>query len=99
MADPVTISVRVTPRAGRDEITGVGDDGSLRVRVTAAPVDGAANEAVVRLVASGLGLARRAVELAGGATSRQKRLRISGIEPATLQARWPGLSLGGMPRP
>ena len=64
---------------------GGGDDGRdwLAVRLTAAPSDGAANEALVRLVAKALGVARRDVTLASGATSRLKRLRISG-DPARL---------------
>lgn len=81
------LAVRVTPRAGRDAIEGVvrGDDDRswLSVKLCAAPTDGAANEALVRLLAKALGVARRDVTLASGATSRLKRLDIRG-DPARL---------------
>jgi uncharacterized protein YggU (UPF0235/DUF167 family) len=84
--------VRLTPRGGRDGIDGVGDDGVLRVRVAAAPVDGAANEAMVRLLAHELGVARGAVHLVGGETARTKRVAIDGIDAVALEQRWPGLA-------
>ncbi len=62
------------------------DDRSwLSVKLCAAPTDGAANEALVRLLAKALGVARRDVTLASGATSRLKRLDIEG-DPARLAA-------------
>ncbi|MGC6330505.1 DUF167 family protein [Rhizorhabdus sp. FW153] len=83
------LAVRVTPRAGRDAIEGVvrGDDDRswLSVKLCAAPTDGAANEALVRLLAKALAIARRDVTLASGATSRLKRLEIQG-DPARLAA-------------
>jgi len=83
------IAVRASPRAGRDSIEGVvtADDGRdwLAVRLAAAPSDGAANDALVRLLAKALGVARRDVALVSGATSRLKRLHISG-DPAGLAA-------------
>lgn len=66
------IAVRVTPRASRDAVEGFDDAGVWRVRVTAPPVDGAANEAVARLLARALGLAPREVVLARGERSRVK---------------------------
>jgi len=57
----------------------------LSVRLAAAPSDGAANDALIRLLAKRLGVARRDVRLASGATSRLKRLHISG-DPARLAA-------------
>lgn len=66
------ISVRVTPRASRDAIDGIGEAGVLRVRVTAAPANGAANKAVTKLLAKTLGLAPRDVVLVSGASSRTK---------------------------
>lgn len=81
--------MRATPKAGRDAVEGVvtADDGRawLTVRLTAAPSDGAANDALVRLLAKALGVAKRDVTLASGATSRLKRLHISG-DPAALAA-------------
>lgn len=66
------LAVRVTPRATRDAVEGFDAEGSLRVRVTAAPADGAANAAVARLLAKALGLPGRDVVLVVGATARQK---------------------------
>lgn len=84
--------VRLTPRAGIDRIDGV-VDGVLRVRVTAAPVDGAANAALVRLLAQALRVPPSAVRLASGASSRSKRVVVEGLAPAALAARWPGLGV------
>jgi hypothetical protein len=88
----VVFDVRVTPRAGRDRVDGVAD-GTLRVRVAAAPADGAANAAVLRLLAGELDLPRSAVTLAGGATARHKRVAVDGVTREVLLARWPGLAV------
>jgi uncharacterized protein (TIGR00251 family) len=81
--------VRASPKAGRDAIEGIftGDDGRawLSVKLMAAPSDGAANEALIRLLAKALGVAKRDVTLASGATSRLKRLLVAG-DPAKLAA-------------
>lgn len=66
------ISVRVTPRASRDAVTGFDARGVLGVRVTAAPADGAANAAVTKLLAKALDIPSRDVVLVSGATSREK---------------------------
>jgi uncharacterized protein YggU (UPF0235/DUF167 family) len=63
----------------------------LRVRVSAAPADGAANESLLRLLAANLGVPLRDVRLVSGRTARLKLVAIEGIEPAVLRARWPGL--------
>jgi uncharacterized protein (TIGR00251 family) len=93
VSDGVVLPVRVTPRSGRDAIEGVDAQGALRVWVTAAPADGAANQAVIKLLAKALGVPRGAVTLVSGATSRHKRLRIAGIDASAIAARWPGASL------
>ncbi|WP_319025642.1 DUF167 family protein [Rhizorhabdus wittichii] len=89
VADGIHLAVRASPKAGRDSIEGVvtAADGRhwLSVKLAAAPSDGAANEALVRLVAKALGVAKRDVTLASGATSRLKRLHVSG-DPAALAA-------------
>lgn len=69
------IEVRVIPRARRDAVGGE-RAGRLLVRTTAAPVDGRANAAVLRLVADHLGVPRRQVEVIAGERSRDKTLRV-----------------------
>ena len=66
------LRVRVTPRASRDEVTAFDTDGVLHVRVTAPPADGAANAAVMRLLAGLLGRPPRDIVLMSGATARLK---------------------------
>jgi len=80
------IPVRVVPRAGRTQLTGV-RGGALLVRLAAAPVDGAANDALVRLVADLLDVPRRRVELIAGARSRDKRIRVAGAAAADVERR------------
>jgi len=86
----IALTVRLTPKGGRDSIDGVEQlaDGRsvLKVRVRAAPTEGEANDALCRLLAKALGVPPRDVALAAGATSRIKRLTISGDGP-TLIAR------------
>jgi uncharacterized protein (TIGR00251 family) len=95
MVEGVVIAVRVTPRAGRDEVLGVDDAGVLRVRVAAAPVEGAANKALVRTLAAALDLPSSAVTVVAGANGRHKRVRLQGLDAAGLAARWPGLARRG----
>jgi uncharacterized protein len=89
----VRFIVRLTPRSGADRVDGVGEDGSLRARVAAPPVDDAANRALVRLIAHELGLPRTAVRIVSGATARRKTVAVEGLLPAAILARWPGLGL------
>ena len=81
-AGGVILTVRLTPKGGRDAIDGIEQsaDGRsvLRVRVRAAPSEGEANKALVRLIAKYLGVAARQVTIVAGHTSRQKRLKIDG---------------------
>jgi uncharacterized protein (TIGR00251 family) len=87
----VRLRVRVTPRAGRD-VLAVEEDGSLRVRLAAPPVDGAANEALIALLAARLRLPKRAVSLVQGATTREKVVEIGGLSAEDLYRR---LEAGG----
>ena len=74
----VRFSVRVQPRASRNEVCGVHGD-ALKVRLSAPPVDGAANDALVDLLAQSLGVARRAVRIVAGATGRSKVVDVDGV--------------------
>jgi uncharacterized protein len=79
----LSFNVRVVPRASRSEVVGE-HDGALRVRIAAPPVDGAANDELVRLLARVLGVTRTAVAVTAGQTSKLKRVAVSGIEPDAL---------------
>ncbi len=78
--------VQVTPRAARSELAGV-DGGALRVRVTAPPVEGAANQALVDLLSESLGVPVRRIRLIAGERSRRKRVLIEGLRADELRAR------------
>jgi uncharacterized protein (TIGR00251 family) len=67
----------VQPRASKNELAGL-HDGCLKLRITAPPVEGAANEALTRLVAELLGVPRRNVSVVAGSTGRRKILEIEG---------------------
>ena len=87
----VRFDVKLTPRSGGDVIGGVDADGTLLVRVRAAPVDGAANAALLRLLARTLAVPTGAVLIVAGRSSRRKRVEVVGRHAADLQARWPDL--------
>jgi len=89
----VRFAVRLTPRGGRDRVDGVGDDGVLLVRVAAPPADGAANAALLGLLAREVGSPRTSVRLVLGATSRRKTIAIEGVAAVALAGRWPGLAI------
>jgi len=75
----VDLDVRVTPRAGRAGFAGMRED-VLLVRLAAAPVDGAANEELIRLIAKTLRIPKRDVTIVSGERSRTKRIRIAGLD-------------------
>ena len=79
-------SVRVVPRASRTGLDGRHGD-ALRVRLTAPPVEGAANAALIGFLASQLGLPKSAITLVSGATARQKVVHVQGLTPAEVRTR------------
>ena len=81
----VRFSVHVQPRASRSEVAGI-HDGALRVRVQAPPVDGAANEAIVALLAKALGVPRRALRVVAGESARRKVVEVEGVPLAAVRA-------------
>ena len=72
-----TLSVRIQPRASKNGISRM-QDGSLKIRLTAPPVDGAANEALVTFLSDTLSVSKSQIEILSGHTSREKRVKISG---------------------
>jgi uncharacterized protein (TIGR00251 family) len=81
----VRFAVRVTPRASRAAITGM-HGGALKVSLTAPPVEGAANAALIELLAGALGVPKRAVRIEHGDHSRQKAISIEGVSLAAVRA-------------
>ena len=83
-----TLVVRVTPRARRDAVAGW-RDGTLRVRVSAPPVEGKANVAVAKLLAKSLGIPTHDIAIARGEKSRQKQVVVEGLSEQEIRARLP----------
>ena len=81
----VTLAIRVVPRAGRTGIGGTRGD-ALLVRLAAAPVDGAANDALVAFLASLFDRPKRDITIISGQTSRDKRVAIGGLTAARITA-------------
>jgi uncharacterized protein len=82
VAGGVRIPVHAQPRASRSELAGE-HGGALRVRLAAPPVDGEANEELLRLLARALGRPRSAVRIAGGGRGRRKLVEVEGVDVAT----------------
>ena len=80
------LTIRLTPRAARERLA-ARPDGGLAAHVTAPPVEGAANEALCRLVAKAAGVAPSRVSIVRGQRSRQKLVRVDGVDEAALRAR------------
>ena len=89
------LRVRVQPRASRSEIVGWRADGALSVRVSAPPVEGAANTAVGALLAAALGVRTSAVSVVHGERGRDKMVRVDGLTLAEMKRRLDGE--GGAP--
>ena len=86
VAGGVRLRLRVQPRASRTEYAGL-IGGELKIRLAAPPVDGAANDALVRFLAQLLGVPRAAVVLTAGASSRSKVIDVQGVDEGTVHAR------------
>lgn len=87
--DGVVLAVKLQPRASANEIgQPLGDE--LRIKVTAPPVDAAANEALVRLLAEALDCPRNRVKLVRGHTSRHKSVKLYGLSAETVVAKLGG---------
>ena len=82
----LTFDIQVIPHASRAEIVGM-QDGVLKIKVTAPPVEGAANEACIKLLAKELGLKKSQMEISSGAKSRKKTVMIKDISKAELETK------------
>ncbi len=77
----VRIAIQVQPRASRTELAGLHGE-ALKIRLAAPPVDGAANEALIRFLAGTLGVPRAAVTIASGQSGRRKSVAVTGLSLA-----------------
>lgn len=84
--DGVELDVRVIPRARKTEVAGLRDDAIL-IRLAAAPVEGAANDALIDCLSGWLAVPRHAVQILAGGRSRRKRVAVSGVTADHIRAR------------
>jgi hypothetical protein len=82
----IVLAVKLLPRAAKNEI-GPALGNEIKIRITAPPVEGAANEALVRFLAETLGCPRSAVQIVRGQTSRHKTVAVAGVGAAEALAR------------
>ena len=83
-AQGVILTLKVTPRAKRTEVSGFDPDW-IRLRIQAPPVDGKANEAIIAFFSESFKIHRRAVEICTGDTSRLKRIKLQGVTEAAVR--------------
>jgi len=78
------LAVRVTPRASKNQIVGALSDGTIKIRITAAPNEGQANEELVKFLSDVLGIAKSRIEIVAGETGRDKLISILDLDAETL---------------
>jgi uncharacterized protein (TIGR00251 family) len=83
----VALAVRVTPRASKNEIVDILSDGTVKVHLTAPPLDGKANEALLKFLAKVLGVSPDQLELVAGISGRNKLISVIDMDADSLQKR------------
>jgi uncharacterized protein (TIGR00251 family) len=78
--DGITIEVKVEPRSSRRQITGIMDNTILKVKLTAPPVDGSANEQLIELISESTGVKKSQIKILRGLSSKRKLVGITGVE-------------------
>jgi len=81
------ISVRVTPRSSKNEISEILEDGTIKIKLTAPPVDGKANEALIEFLAKVLNIKANQLDIVAGQTGRDKLITITGLRPEEVHKR------------
>jgi len=81
------LAVRVTPRASRNEITEIQSDGTVKIRLTAPPVDGEANQLLVSFLSDVLGIAKSNIDIVAGTTGRDKLISITEMDKEEVHSR------------
>lgn len=84
----VTLIVRVLPRASRNQVLGV-EQGAIKIKLTAPPVEGAANAALIEFVADWLGVRKSAVTIVSGEKARHKRVQVAGLTVEAVRRKLP----------
>ncbi len=79
------ITVRVSPRSSRNEITEIQDDGTIKIRITAAPVDGQANKVLIEYLSEILEIPKSRIEIVAGQTGRDKLITILDLDSDAVQ--------------
>jgi hypothetical protein len=81
------LAIRVTPRARRNEIVEILNDGTVKIRLTAPPAEGKANQALIEFLAEVLDVPRSQIEIVAGLSGRDKLVSILGVDAAYVQER------------
>jgi len=81
----VTIKVRIQPKSSRDEIVGI-EGGRLKIKITAPPVDGKANQKLIEFIAKTLGVSKSSIEIVKGSSSKLKTLAVHGVDQEDFDA-------------
>lgn len=81
------LAVRVTPRASRNEIVDLLDDGTIKIRIAAPPAEGEANDALIEFLAEILGVAKSRLDIVAGATGRDKLIAVLDMDVETAHSR------------
>lgn len=81
------LAIRVTPRMAKNEISEILNDGTIKIRLTAPPVDGKANEALIEFLAKILGINNSKIEIVAGLTGRDKLVTITDMDTETVHAK------------
>lgn len=81
------LAVRVTPRASRNEISEIMNDGTVKIRLTAPPVEGQANQALINFLAEVLGIPRTNIEIVAGINGRDKLVSILDLDSDVVHAK------------
>ena len=82
--DGITFDIRVVPRASRSEIVGTHDN-ALKIRIAAPPVNGAVNAALIKFLAKQFGVSKSDIEIVGGETSKNKRIKIANLSQSSFE--------------
>jgi hypothetical protein len=81
------LTVRITPRASRNEIHEILDDGTVKIRITAPPVDGQANKAIIDFLSDVLNVPKSKLEIVAGQTGKDKIIAVEGMNSKEVQAK------------